>query len=235
MTNNNSYTIYNLGESAITIDFGNKIDEEINRKVIALFHRFRQEPFTGMTEVVPAYSSLTLYFDPCIARKNMGADFSLYSYIKERVEKLLLQPLLSKEQEERNITIPVCYEAPFSPDLAKLAFHNKLTPEEVIAIHTAGTYRVYMLGFLPGFSYMGIIDERISFPRKPEPVPVVAGSVGIAGRQTGVYPFASPGGWSIIGRTPLRMFDIAKDQSALLHAGDKVKFISISKNEFANY
>ena len=110
-----------------------------------------------------------------------------------------------------------------------------MTIEEIVSLHTSKTYRVYMLGFLPGFSYMGLVDDRIAIARKPQPKMVAAGSVGIAGRQTGVYPMASPGGWQIIGRTPLRLFDPGKDEPVLLKAGDMVQFNSISKDEFAGY
>jgi inhibitor of KinA len=130
------------------------------------------------------------------------------------------------------IRIPVCYDPAFAPDMIRLSAAKKCTPEELIGLHTAATYKVYMLGFLPGFAYMGGTDERIAMPRKPQPVKVMAGSVGIAGRQTGIYPLDSPGGWHIIGRTPLRMFDPAAKKPVLLNTGDRVQFYTISKNEF---
>jgi inhibitor of KinA len=114
----------------------------------------------------------------------------------------------------------------------RVAAANDISPEEVIALHTSKTYRVFMLGFLPGFAYMGQVDEKIAMPRKPQPVNIAAGSVGIAGRQTGIYPLDSPGGWQIIGKTPLKLFDAEREDPVLLQAGDHVQFFSISKNDF---
>jgi inhibitor of KinA len=131
------------------------------------------------------------------------------------------------------VTVPVCYDMEFGNDLNYIASQNNISPEEIIHYHTSGIYRVYMLGFLPGFAYMGEVNEKIISPRKQQPVQVQAGSVGIAGKQTGIYPFTSPGGWQIIGRTPLTLFDKKNtEQPTIFKAGDKVKFISISKDEF---
>ena len=160
----------------------------------------------------------------------------VYDHLKEAVEQVLSQPISLGEKQERLIKIPVCYEQEFAPDIHSLASGNNVSVEEVIALHVSKIYRVYMLGFLPGFSYLGEVDERIATPRKPTPQPVAAGSVGIAGKQTGIYPFASPGGWQIIGRTPLTIFDPhAGDDAALLRAGDRVQFFSITANEFTDY
>jgi inhibitor of KinA len=132
--------------------------------------------------------------------------------------------------------IPVCYAKTFAPDLEDLALQNKISQEEVIRIHTSATYRVYMIGFLPGFAYMGRVDERIVTPRRSQPRTMVpAGSVGIAGEQTGIYPFASPGGWNIIGQTPVALFDVKRKQPVLLQPGDEVTFYSITEHEFTNY
>jgi inhibitor of KinA len=145
------------------------------------------------------------------------------------------QPLKKTEEAARIVDIPVCYEEKFAPDIEQLAKEKNISVEEVIRIHSSKQYRVYMLGFLPGFSYMGEGDEKISISRKSQPVMVAAGSIGIAGRQTGIYPLTSPGGWQIIGRTPLKLFDAKRKESTLLKAGDIVQFISISKNEFESY
>jgi inhibitor of KinA len=152
-----------------------------------------------------------------------------------QLQEKLEQPSTINNEETRLITIPVCYEAEFAPDIEALATQKNIAVEEVIRIHSSGEYRVYMLGFLPGFCYLGEVDERIVVSRKPQPQTVVAGSVGIAGKQTGIYPMASPGGWQIIGRTPLKLFDAQKEQPALLMAGDRIRFTSITKNEFASY
>ena len=129
-------------------------------------------------------------------------------------------------------TIPVCYDDEFAIDLPWIAEQKNLTREEIVLLHSSRQYHVYMLGFLPGFSYMGEVDERIVVPRKPEPLPISAGSVGIAGKQTGIYPLNSPGGWQIIGRTPLKMFNKDNDEPCLLKAGDSVEFYSITIDEF---
>lgn len=188
-----------------------------------------------MIEAVPAYSSLTIHYDITVACRMAGMEKTGYEWISQQLEQRLGEPVEAKTNEQRTISIPVCYEEAFAPDLALLSATHRLPAEEIIRLHAATTYRVYMLGFLPGFAYMGEVDERISIPRKSQPVPVAAGSVGIAGRQTGIYPLASPGGWLIIGRTPLRLFDAEKEQPAFLQPGDQVKFYSISSDEFAHY
>ncbi|GGA83049.1 hypothetical protein GCM10011511_02590 [Puia dinghuensis] len=128
--------------------------------------------------------------------------------------------------------IPVCYEGEYAPDLQWVAAQQGLTPKEVIDIHVASTYRVYMVGFLPGFPYLGTVDRRLQLPRKPQPVTVVAGGVGIAGMQTGIYPLTSPGGWQIIGRTPVKLFDVEADPPIRLQAGDNVQFYPVSAKAF---
>ena len=229
-----AYHIFPLGDTALTIDYGDIIDEQVNKEVIARARQLK-ENLNDVIEVVPAYSSLTIYFDLVKLKKQAPKDKLVYEYLRETVEQLMQQPLLQEENEERLIKIPVCYEPEFAPDIHALALANNITVEEVVAHHLSKAYRVYMLGFLPGFSYMGEVDEKIAMPRKPQPKTVAQGSVGIAGKQTGIYPMASPGGWQIIGRTPLKLFDAGAGEPALLRAGDKVQFYSISKNEFANY
>jgi inhibitor of KinA len=148
----------------------------------------------------------------------------------------LKEDLTNEISKQRILEIPVCYAKPFAPDLETLALQNQLTTEEVIQLHTAKVYRVYMIGFLPGFAYMGKVDHRIAAPRKSQPrTNIPAGSVGIAGEQTGIYPLVSPGGWNIIGQTPLKLFDAARPDPVLFQPGDRVHFYSISQNEFENY
>jgi len=181
--------------------------------------------------VVPAYSSINVYYDLLSVKRQIPKDKLVYDHLKERVEQLLLQPLPRDEKEERLIEIPVCYEPEFATDINYVAAINKIPVEKVIALHVSKIYRVYMLGFLPGFSYLGEVDERIATARKPEPVTVAPGSVGIAGKQTGIYSLSSPGGWQIIGRTPVKLFDAYADNPVLLRPGDKVRFFSINRNE----
>lgn len=229
-----AYHISPLGDTALLIDFGNKIDENINKQVIARARQLK-ESLTAVIEVVPAYSSVAVYFDLVKLKRQTPKNKLVYEHLKEAVAQVLLQPLTQEEKEERLIKIPVCYDLEFATDIHSIASINNLTVEEVIALHLSKIYRVYMLGFLPGFSYLGEVDEKIATPRKPEPQPVAAGSVGIAGKQTGIYPLASPGGWQIIGRTPLTIFNPHADEATLLRPGDRVQFFSITTNEFTDY
>ena len=229
------YHIFPLGDSAITIDFGNIINEAVNNEVIARFNELTHEPLAGMIEAIPAYSSLTIYYDVVKVRKGISDGKTAFEAIKLQVEKRLMQPVQQNDIPERLIKIPVCYEKEYAFDMPQLTAKKNISAEEVIQIHISKDYRVYMLGFLPGFAYLGEVDERIAFPRKPQPVTVLPGSVGIAGRQTGIYPFASPGGWAIIGRTPLKLFDADKEEPTLIKAADRVQFYSITKDEFKSY
>jgi inhibitor of KinA len=229
------YRIFSLGDTALTIDFGNTINEVINGEVQARFKDLQQDPLPGMIEAVPAYSSLTLYFDLLSIKKESSSTQTRLDLIKAELEERLMQPVDIDQANSRVVRIPVCYDKEFAPDLEALARSSGLTTHEVIHIHTSKTYKVYMLGFLPGFPYMGEVDDRIVMSRKQYPVNVEAGSIGIAGKQTGIYPLDSPGGWQIIGRTPLRLFDATKERSTLLQTGDTIQFYSISKNEFEDH
>jgi inhibitor of KinA len=226
------YKIFPLGDSAITIDFGNIIDETINQSVISVSHYLNANPVPGMIEVVPACSSLTVYYDLIQLGKKIVPEKTGFDWIKEKIENLLKKEISVVNREERTVLIPVCYDHEFGVDLNFISRQKNIPVEKIIELHTAKTYRVYMLGFLPGFAYMAEVDESITIGRKEQPLNVSAGSVGIAGRQTGIYPFDSPGGWQIIGRTPLNMFDKEAEQPTLLRAGDKVQFYSITKDEF---
>src|SRR5258705_2334128 len=229
-----AYRIFPLGDNAITIDFGNVIDQTTNSLVIKLFNQFRQNPFAGLIETIPAYSSITVYYDVFAISKTFANSQSAYEYVSAELIKMLQEPITDDNLESRLIKIPVCYEREYAPDLDEIAKTKGISADDVVRIHMAKQYRVYMIGFLPGLSYMGEVDEEIAVPRKSQPKPVAAGSIGIAGKQTGIYPAASPGGWQIIGRTPLKLFDATKEEPTLLKAGDTVQFFSISKHEFEN-
>lgn len=230
-----SYHIFPLGDSAMTVDFGNVIDEIINNEIIARFNELQLDPLPAMIEAIPAYSSLTIYYDLVKAKKMTVNGQTAFELIQSELEKRWQQPAVHENRLERMIQIPVCYDEAYALDLAQLAATSNISVQELVRLHTTRTYKVYMLGFLPGFAYMGEVDERMAVPRKPQPVAVPPGSVGIAGRQTGIYPFASPGGWHIIGRTPLSLFKANKDEPTLLKTGDRVQFFSISKDEFESY
>lgn len=229
------YRIFPLGDAAITVDFGNFIDKSINQQVLYLFNSLRNDPLPGMKEVVPAYSSLAIYYNAVDVRKKHNGSMTAFDSMSAQIRDRLDQSLTGIETVSNLVSIPVCYEKELAPDIEYLANTKNVSVEELIQLHTSKEYRVYMLGFLPGFSYMGEVDEKIAIARKPQPITVAAGSVGIAGRQTGIYPMTCPGGWQIIGRTPLQLFDPGKDEPSLLKAGDRVQFVSISKNEFENY
>ena len=224
------YRIFPVGDTALTIDFGNQIDENINKQVLGLFTALKTKPLPGMTEAVPAYSSLTVYYDMIAVQKKKNE--TAYDRVKQQLEEQLGSLSAMQEENSRLVSIPVCYDPLLAPGIVDLSSTRNISIEEIIHIHTARSYRVYMLGFLPGFAYMGDVDERIVMPRKSKPETVLAGSVGIAGKQTGIYPMTSPGGWCIIGRTPITMFETGEDYKTLLQAGDYVRFTSISKDEF---
>jgi len=227
-----SYKISSLGETALIIDFGNTIDESINKLVHSLFYQIQNDPIPGMIEAVPGYSSLTIYYDILFIRNTLNKQTTAFEWVSESLKKYILKENIETGDPQMLIKVPVCYETEFAPDLGFIASQNKISHEEVIYLHTSTDYHIYMLGFLPGFAYMGMVDEKISSSRKQKPVFVEAGSIGIAGKQTGIYPFRSQGGWQIIGRTPLKLFDKEKINPVLFKAGDKVQFYSITKDEF---
>ena len=188
------------------------------------------KPFPGFVESVPAYASLAVFYDAVFINNNQQKIISAFDFAKICVAKIAAEINNRTSKMEKKISIPVYYNG---EDLEYVAGIHQLNTEEVIKIHTAVTYRVFMTGFLPGFAYMGTVDKKIITPRKDTPrLHVAAGSVGIAGAQTGIYPLDSPGGWQIIGTTPLKIFNKEKINPCLLNAGDNVQFISIDKNDF---
>lgn len=222
-----------VGEYAVTVRWGNRIDEQINDLVLLAMNRLEEHPFAGFVECVPAYASLTVYYNPIKVQSNHRQQTkysAVCGLIRDRLKGLNTD---FASQARRTVEIPVCYEGEFAPDLSFVAEKNGLTPSEVINIHASQTYRVYMIGFAPGFPYLGGMDEKIAAPRHATPrLSVAAGSVGIAGKQTGIYPLAMPGGWQIIGRTPVRLFDLQQNPPNRLAAGDLVRFIPIDRGQF---
>jgi inhibitor of KinA len=225
------YNIYPLGDAALTVDFGNVIDETINKLVHSVFYRLQNDPIPGMVEAIPAYSSLTIYYDVLFIRNKLKQS-TAFEWIAESVKKYISNENIETGDPQVLIKVPACYGHQYAIDLNHIALQNNISAEEIIHLHTSTTYRVYMLGFLPGFAYMGLVDEKISSSRKQNPVTVEAGSIGIAGKQTGIYPLRSPGGWQIIGRTPLNLFNKEKINPVLFKPGDQVQFYSITKDEF---
>ena len=231
----NQYKIFPLGDAAITLDMGNIINEALNQKALAMQLWLLDHPFEGMKDCLIAYSSLTVQYNPVIVKKHYNLQTTVFDWVADYLKRAFEKSVHTGQRAREVIQIPVCYEGGYAPDLATLAQDRQLTEQEVVNIHTAAIYNVYMIGFLPGFSYMGEVNERIAAPRKQHPTQVMAGSVGIAGSQTGIYPLNSPGGWQIVGRTPLRLFDPFAPEPVKLQAGDKVQFYAITKQEFDSY
>lgn len=214
--------IFSLGDSAITVEFGKDISPDLNARSIALANSLSTSPFPGFYEAVPAYASVTVYFDPYTVRLRFP-DASAFETVSEFINGTATDR--SADTQPRIVEIPMIVSHEASPDLSDVAEFASVSTDEVIDIFLSHTYRVYMLGFLPGFAYMGEVDERIAMPRKTSPRKSVAkGSIGIAGKQTGIYPLASPGGWQLIGRTETAMFNAAADEPCLLRPGDEVRF-----------
>ncbi len=209
------------GDSALLINFEQVVDDKINSQVIELSTLVNK--LDGVDYTVPAYCSLTVGYN------NIKTNFSQLSK-----EIKTLEVSNSKSQRsQRTVNIPVCYDSEYGLDLIELEELLDLSSKEIIKSHTEATYRVYMLGFVAGFAYMGALPEKLNSPRKNEPrLQVPKGSVGLAGLQTGIYPTDAPGGWQIIGRTPILTFDPAKELPAVLKPGDQIKFYSINKEEF---
>ena len=220
-----NYKIYPLGNRALTVEFGNEISAETNDCVLNLAGHFDKNPFHGFVEIVPAYASLTIFYDVSTVRKNFSEFATAFLAVKSLAEIALRNLGSGAESDSRLIEIPVCFSAEYALDLEFIAASNNLSTEKVVEIFLAKTYRVYMLGFLPGFAYMGEVDRRIAMPRRNQPrLKVPKGSVGIAGRQTGIYSLASPGGWQIVGRTSVELFTADAAPPTFLRAGDAVQF-----------
>ena len=218
------FRIATMGDSALLVLFEERIDPSVNARAIRLAVALERSAIDGVRDVVPAYRSVAVYFDPL--RTN-------YDVLIDRIEREAARPDEAGPEDREVLEIPVCYGGPFGPDLQGVARFAGLSEEEVIARHTSVTYRVFMLGFVPGFAYMGIVDERIAMPRHRTPrIRVPKGSVGIAGAQTGVYPADTPGGWQLIGRTPLDPFDPARPEPFLMKAGDAARFVAIEQVEY---
>lgn len=230
------YIFFPLGDAAVVIVFGNTMDESLNKYIIRLCNHLKKQQQDFITDILPAYSSLSVFYDLSILQPVKPAYISGYDYICNYVETIIQQDVVAASaHEETLIKIPVCYEGEFAPDIELLAKQKQLSVNEVINLHTSTQYSVYMIGFLPGFAYMGAVNEKIATPRKNLPQKVTAGSVGIAGMQTGIYPIDSPGGWNIIGRTPVQIFNATRKDPVLLKAGNIVQFYPISLHEYKHY
>ena len=227
---------YLLGDHAIVFSLSSIMDEKIVAQIQSLNYFIQSKKIKGLIDFIPSYHTLTIVYDIIPLYQTLTAAFA-NSSIEQFGAQLLKEFLIISVQEltdpieKKLITIPVCYDENFGIDLASIAAQKKMSTQEVIELHTQRVYSVYCLGFMPGFAYMGKVDEKIQTPRHEKPrAKVLAGSVGIAGAQTGLYPKDSPGGWQIIGRTPISLFDPI--HLATLHVGDRVQFYAISMTEF---
>lgn len=217
------------GEQGLVVEFGDSIDPAVNARVHRLARALAARGLEGVIEAVPTYRSVLVLFDPLVLPRERLAS---------EVGVLLAAPAVEEEPGARGNTVelPVLYGGEFGPDLAFVARHNGLSTDEVIAIHSSSAYLVYMLGFTPGFPYLGGMSSRLAAPRLPSPrTKVPSGSVGIAGSQAGVYPLESPGGWRLIGRTPVRLFDLEAERPFLLAPGDVVRFRPVDEEEYWAY
>lgn len=218
------FTVCPVGDTGLLVSFEQRIAQSVGAAVAALNTRVAAAAIPGVVETVPAFASLLIFYDPLVTE---------YDAVAAAVQKLAQAPGSDTAAEGgRLVEIPVCYGGTFGPDLPFVAEHAGLTEKEVIALHAGREYRIYMLGFLPGFPYLGGLDERLFTPRLAAPrTAIPAGSVGIGGEQTGVYPIASPGGWQLIGRTPLKLFDTSAGRLPYA-AGDRIRFCPITQDEF---
>ena len=212
------------GDAALVVEFAPRIDPEINERASALADALRRKWGAVLRDVVIGYCTVTIYFDPNRLDSR---------WIESEIDRIAanLDPASSYRRDL--VEVPVCYEGDLAPDLEDVAAYGGCSREDVVILHSGREYRVYMVGFVPGFAYMAEVDARIAAPRRQTPRTVVpAGSVAIASGQTGIYPAATPGGWNIIGRTPLKPFDADRAEPLLFQSGDRVRFVPISRDEF---
>ncbi len=212
------------GDQAVLVEVGEGISPEVNGKVRRLFLAIRDSGIPGVVDLIPAYRSLLVCYDPL--RISIADLLARLSGLEQRLDHISLPP-------PRLVAIPTVYGGEYGPDLPHVADHNGLSPEQVIDVHAGADYLVYMMGFSPGFTYLGGMSERIATPRLKTPrTAIPAGSVGIAQTQTGIYPVTSPGGWQLIGRTPVHLFDATREPPTLVEPGDFIRFIVVSEQEF---
>jgi inhibitor of KinA len=224
MTDDFEFKIQDNGDSAVCIIFDAAINEELAHEIIQISALIRQFFDQEILEIIPAYQSITIIYDSLLISK---------SKLDQKLNKVINKPFVETATSSKLIQIPVCYDDEYAPDMDYLASYTGLSKSEIIKRHTAPIYLVHMLGFLPGFLYLGGLDNSLHCPRKSTPsLKIPKSSVGIGGSQTGIYPTSSPGGWQLIGRTPIKLFRPESDAPFIASPLDKIQFISISKAEF---
>lgn len=212
------------GDMGIVMEFANKIDKDVNARILSVVNSLKEEKIEGILDILPTYRSIQVNYDPSVIS---------YSDIKKKLESLEKTNVGASDSKVRLIEIPTIYGGEYGPDIDFVAENANLSVDEVIKIHSSTSYLVYMMGFMPGFTYLGGLDERIATPRLKSPrLRIPAGSVGIAANQTGMYPVDSPGGWQLIGRTPLKLYDEKNDPPVFVNAGDYIKYVPIDEAEF---
>ena len=221
-----------LGDSALLVRVVETFDaEESLDAVLRATRQLEAAQICGVLDLVPAYTTIGIFYDPALIHR--------FDELKRAIEQAVessLEPARPRAEGESIIEVPVCYETEFAPDLDDVARHAALSPDEVIRRHAESNYRVSCVGFTPGFPYLNGLPPELAAPRRDTPrKEIPAGAVAIGGTQTGIYPRKSPGGWNIIGRTPLRLFDLDRDPPALFHAGDRVRFRKISRTQFDSF
>lgn len=216
--------VLTAGDSSILIQFGNSIDPDINAKIAATVSLMKEQQIEGVVDMIPAFCSLLINYDPRVVS---------YDEMRARLERILSIEIAMGARRKKVYEIPVCYGGEYGPDLETIAEHAGLSKQEVIDIHSSTDYLIYMLGFLPGFTYLGGLDERIHTPRLSNPrIKIAAGSVGIGGSQTGIYPMDSPGGWQLMGMTPVKTYDPKREVPILVEAGDYIRFVPVDEAEY---
>ena len=216
--------ILTAGDSSLLVEFGKEISPDINRKIAATVQLMKEQHIEGVVDIIPAFCSLLINYEPRVIS---------YEEMKQRMQDLIRVDAKAEAGRKRVFEIPVCYGGEYGPDIANIAKNAGLSEKEVIEIHSSRDYLIYMLGFLPGFTYLGGLDERIHTPRLATPrIKINAGSVGIGGSQTGIYPLDSPGGWQLMGMTPVKTYDPEREIPILVEAGDYIRFVPITEAEY---
>ena len=224
------YSIIPLGDRALIVELGSGVSAALSARVRVVYERLQRAKLAGVRDLVPAFCSLAVHYDPLAFASATRSPFAMLSAL---LTPLIEQATGAVPEPSRMIEIPVCYGGDYGEDLDAVARAHALTPDQVIQLHSAPTYFVGMLGFAPGFPYLAGLDPRLATPRRATPrARVPAGSVAIGGDHTGIYPLESPGGWHLIGRTPLTLFDLGRKAPALLGPGDEVRFVAVTAETF---